>query len=257
MSRDAVRFAILSDAHIISPGAPPQHGVDARRNLEAAVRTLSGIRPPPELVVHLGDQTSTPSPAAYAEFVRITRDLPMPQLYVHGNHDDGAMLAQALTLPSDIDPEGAPGSYYALVRGGVQLVVLNSNPEGHAVGGWLDSEQLTWLDRTLADRGREPTVVFVHHHCHPIGIDWLDGVSLQNAGELMGVLQRRDRVLGVFSGHVHQRTSATVGGIRSETVPSTWVTLGGDRTNPGVNAHQGFLVVDATADGLCITEVAI
>lgn len=257
MPRDAVRFAILSDAHIISPGVAPQHGVDARRNLEAAVRTLSGIRPSPELVVHLGDQTSTPSPAAYAEFVRITRDLPMPQLYVQGNHDDPAMLAQALPLPSDIEPRGAPGSYYALVRRGVQLVVLNSSPGGHVVGGQLDSEQLTWLDRTLADRGHESTVLFVHHHCHQIGIDWLDGVALQNADELMGVLQQHPRVLGVFSGHVHQRSSATVGGIRSETAPSTWVTLGRDRTNPGVNAHQGFLVVDTTADGLCITEVPI
>lgn len=252
-----MRFAILSDAHIISPGVEPQHGVDARRNLEAAVRNLSGIRQSPELVVHLGDQTSTPSPAAYAEFVRITRDLPMPQLYVHGNHDDGAMLAQALPLPSDIDPAGAPGSYYALVRRGVQLVVLNSSPGGHVEGARLDSGQLTWLDRTLADRGGASTVVFVHHHCHPIGIDWLDGVSLQNADELRGVLQHHPRVLGVFSGHVHQRSSATVGGIRSETSPSTWVTLGPDRTNPGVNAHQGFLVVDASDDGMCITEVSI
>ena len=84
-----MRFAILSDAHIISPGVAPQHGVDARANLEAAVRTLAGIRPAPQFVVHLGDQTSTPSPVAYAEFVRITRELPMPQFYVQGNHDDG------------------------------------------------------------------------------------------------------------------------------------------------------------------------
>ncbi len=125
-----MRFAILSDAHVISPGVAPQHGVDARVQLEAAVRTLDGIRPAPRFVVHLGDLTSTPSPAAYAEFVRITRDLPMPQLYVQGNHDDGAMLAQALPLPSDVEPAGAPDGYYALVRCGVQVVVLNSSPGG-------------------------------------------------------------------------------------------------------------------------------
>ena len=215
MQRDAWRFAILSDAHIISPGAAPQHGVDARRNLEAGRARLAGVRPSPELVVHLGDQTSTPSPAAYAEFVRITRDLPMPQIYVHGNHDDGAMLAQALPLPSDIEPAGAPGSYYALVRRGVQLVVLNSSPAGHAVGGQLDSEQLTWLDRTLADRHRESTVLFVHHHCHPIGIDWLDGVCLQNADELMAVLQRHRPSCFCASSRVTYigAASATVGGI--------------------------------------------
>ena len=221
------------------------------------MRTLAGIRPSPELVVHLGDQTSTPSPAAYAEFVRITRDLPMPQIYVQGNHDDGAMLAQALPLPSDVEPAGAPGGYYAVVRCGVQLVVLNSSPGGDVVGGVVVAEQLDWLDRTLAARDCGPTVLFVHHHCHPIGIDWMDGVSLQNVDELMGVLQRHDRVLGVFSGHVHQRSSATVGGIRSETAPSTWATLGPDRTNPAVNAHQGFLVVDVSADGMKITEVSI
>ena len=257
MQRDAVRFAILSDAHIISPGAAPQHGVDARANLEAAVHTLAGIHPAPKLVVHLGDQTSTPSPAAYAEFVRITQDLPMPQLFVQGNHDDGAMLADALPLPEDVEPPGAPGGYYVVVRGGVQLVVLNSNPAGDALGGRLGAEQLAWLDDTLASRSVESTVLFVHHHCHPIGIDWLDRVALTNVAALTAVLERHDRVLGVFSGHVHRRTSSSVGSIRSETAPSTWITLGPDRTDPQIDAYQGFLVVDVTADRLNITEVSI
>lgn len=252
-----MRFAILSDAHIVTPGVAPQHGADARANLKAAVRALAGIRPAPQLVVHLGDQTSTPSPAAYAEFVRITRDLDLPQLYVQGNHDDGVMLAEALPLPNDVEPAGAPGGYYALVRGGVLLVVLNSNPFGGAVGARVGAEQLAWLDDTLAARNVESAVLFVHHHCHPIGIDWLDRVSLQNADELMGVLQQHDRVLGVFSGHVHRRTSDTVDGIRTETAPSTWITLGPDRTDPYANANQGFLVVDVSADGLCVTEAPL
>ena len=252
-----MRFAILSDAHVISPGVAPQHGVDARVQLEAAVRTLDGIRPAPRFVVHLGDLTSTPSPAAYAEFVRITRDLPMPQLYVQGNHDDGAMLAQAFPLPSDIEPAGAPDGYYALVRCGVQVVVLNSSPGGGTVAGSVDADQIVWLDRTLAARRGESTVLFVHHQCHAIGIEWLDGLALKNADELIGVLRRHDGVLGVFSGHVHRRTSAEVGGIRSETAPSTWVSFGSDRANPIVDAHQGFLVVDAQDDGLVITDVPI
>ena len=240
----AMRFAILSDAHMISPGAAPQHGVDARVNLEAAVCKLAGIRPAPQLVVHLGDQTNTPSPAAYAEFARITRDVTLPQLFVQGNHDDGAMLADALKLPNDVEPMGAPDGFYALVRGGVQFVVLNSNPVGGGVGGRVGADQLAWLDATLAARDDETTVLFVHHHCHPIGIDWLDRVMLTNAADLMAVLGRHDRVLGVFSGHVHRRTSGTVAGIRTETAPSTWITLGPDRANPHVDAYQGFLVVD-------------
>ena len=252
-----MRFAILSDAHVISPGVAPQHGVDARVQLEAAVRTLDGIRPAPRFVVHLGDLTSTPSPAAYAEFVRITRDLPMPQLYVQGNHDDGAMLAQAFPLPSDIEPAGAPDGYYALVRCGVQVVVLNSSPGGGTVAGSVDADQIVWLDRTLAARRGESTVVFVHHQCHAIGIEWLDGLALKNADELTGVLRCHAGVLGLFSGHVHRRTSAEVGGIRSETAPSTWVTFGPDRANPIVDAHQGVLVVDVHDDGLRIAEVLI
>ena len=252
-----MRFAILSDAHVISPGVAPQHGVDASVQLEAAVRTLGDIRPAPQYVVHLGDLTSTPSPAAYAEFIRITRDLPMPQLYVQGNHDDGAMLAQALPLPSDVEPAGAPDGYYALVRCGMQLVVLNSSPGGGTVAGSVDADQIVWLDRTLAARRGESTVVFVHHQCHAIGIEWLDGLALKNADELIGVLRRHDGVLGVFSGHVHLRTSATVNGIRSETAPSTWVSFGEDQSDPILNAHQGFLVVDVHDDGLDITEVSI
>ena len=167
------------------------------------------------------------------------------------------MLAQALPLPSDFEPAGAPDGYYALVRCGVQVVVLNSSPGGGTVAGSVDADQLAWLDRTLAARRGESTVVFVHHQCHAIGIEWLDDLALKNADELVGVLRRHDGVLGVFSGHVHLRTSGTVECIRSETAPSTWVSFGPDRANPGVNAHQGFLVVDVHDDGLQITEVAI
>ena len=213
----------------------------------------------PHFVVHLGDLTSTPSPAAYADFIRITRDLPMPQLYVQGNHDDGAMLAQALPLPSDdIEPAGAPDGYYALVRcgdasGGAQLKSrrwhgprVRSTPTRSC--GWTAPWPLAAVS---------PRWCLFTTSVHAIGIEWLDGLALKNADELIGVLRRHAGVLGLFSGHVHRRTSAEVGGIRSETAPSTWVSFGSDRANPIVDAHQGVLVVDVQDDGLRIAEVLI
>ncbi len=100
-------------------------------------------------------------------------------------------------------------------------------------------------------------MVFVHHQCHAIGIEWLDGLALKNADELMEVLQRHDRVLGLFSGHVHRRTSAEGGRHPQRDGAFNVGQLWSDRADPIVDAHQGFLVVDAQDDGLGITEVPI
>lgn len=235
---------ILSDAHVTPLGGPLVHGIDTNARLAMAVERVSQLRPKMEFVVHLGDLTNDPSLEAYCEFSRITRGLRTQQFYVWGNHDDGGMLSQELPPPVDVDPTGVSEGYYRFSTGGVQGIVLNSNGPVPAGGGDVDAVQLEWLENVLVASNSSPSLVFVHHPMHKIGIDWLDSSGLHNSGDLLEVLSRHSQVLRVFSGHVHRRSWARPSGVPSETVRSTAFSLGPRQADAVANSGQGFVVVE-------------
>ena len=67
-----------------------------------------------------------------------------------------------------------------MIEGPLRIVTLDSSryPEP---GGSLDPEQLEWLDRTLARRPDQPTVVAVHHPPFATGIAHMDTMALDAA----------------------------------------------------------------------------
>ena len=235
-------------------GGPLVHGIDTNAKLAMAVERVSQLRPKMEFVVHLGDLTNDQSLEAYCEFSRITRGLLTQQFCVWGNHDDGGMLSQEIPPPADVDPTGASEGYYRFSRGGLQVIVLNSNGTVPVDGGVVDARQLEWLENVLVASNRSPSLVFVHHPMHKIGIDWLDRSGLHNPGGLHEVLSRHSQVLRVFSGHVHRRSWSRPSGVPSETVRSTAFSMGPMQADAVANSGQGFVVVEVNGDIVDTTD---
>jgi hypothetical protein len=79
------------------------------------------------------------------------------------------------------------------------------HPAAFAVfGGDLASPDLLERDRALtAEHDREPTLVFVHHHPWPLGLQWIDGMSLRNGDDLTAILAEHPDVRWIICGHVH------------------------------------------------------
>ncbi|MCY4010273.1 MAG: metallophosphoesterase [Anaerolineaceae bacterium] len=248
-----LRFVQISDTHISHdenynrPPAPhtPLAGT------HALLHALRQLPFPPDFIIHTGDVVYDPHPEAYVKARSLLTDLPAPLYYLAGNHDDPHMLQEILLgipeprLPYDQEFESC----------GVQILCLDSGRLGgdEAPAGRLTEAQLAWLRRKTYRKDPRPLLVFIHHNPLPqADSPWLESMRLQNGEDFhAALLPARERLRGVFYGHIHQAMQLQRDGILYCSAVSSWQTF---RSDPGESemqfemaARPGFNVVSLSA----------
>jgi hypothetical protein len=157
----------------------------------AAVEEIAAIDP--AAVVAKGDLTAEGKPEEYEAFLACYGTFGERLHHVRGNHDALAGETYA-DGPRRID---LPGVTIALLD--TVLPGLDS--------GWLDDDQLEWLDALAAD-GESPVLVMAHHYpwnpdssARP---DSYFGIHPDPSERLVEVIARRPSILGCFAGHTHR-----------------------------------------------------
>ena len=132
---------------------------------------------------------------------------PLPVFVIPGNHDERGNLRGALKhLPGvTVDPRYVQ---YAVDDYPVRLVMLDTLVPG-AAHGELQTEQLEFLDRTLAAVPDKPTIVGMHHPPFACGMIQ-DSINLHNAGAFAAVIARHPQVDRIICGHHHRVVVARV-----------------------------------------------
>jgi 3',5'-cyclic AMP phosphodiesterase CpdA len=218
------RFAILSDPHIALPHTIWDH--PSRFHLvEISIAALEAVF---ERLNHLdldfllipGDLTQHGEPENHAWLAHRLAQLPYPTYVVPGNHDVVERDATEQTIGlaefphyyekfGYTDPEQP---YYTCeVLPGVRLVGLNSNgfdSEGKQLrSGYLDQQQLQWLQQVLSAAQDEMLIVMLHHNV----LEHLPGQAnshlgqrymLENRADFLPLLQEAGVQL-LFTGHLH------------------------------------------------------
>lgn len=218
------RFAILSDPHIALPHTIWDH--PSRFHLvEISIPALEAVfeqlnQLDLDFLLIPGDLTQHGEPENHAWLAQRLAQLPYPTYVVPGNHDVVERDATKQTIGlSDFphyyekfgysDPEQP---YYTCeVLPGVRLIGLNSNgfdDEGKQLrSGYLDQQQLQWLQQVLAATQDEVLLVMLHHNV----LEHLPGQSnshlgrrymLENTSDLLPLLQQAEVQL-LFTGHLH------------------------------------------------------
>ena len=189
----------------VGPGEEPYPEVMNRAACAAISEVAEGAGVP-WAVVAKGDLTSTGSAAEYQAFLgcygaafgdRLTS--------VRGNHDAMAGLtfaagARAVRLP------------------GVVVAVLDTVIPGGS-RGWVDDDQLAWLDEVARQAELDGCMVLVLGHHHPwdpasrARPDGYFGIHPDASERLVEVVARRSAVVATAAGHTHRnrvrRFSAT------------------------------------------------
>jgi len=186
--------------------------------------------------------------ASYALLAEILAGLPCPIHVLMGNHDNRAAFNRILRR-SAAAMDDAP-CYYSFDHLSTHFVALDSHEPGQP-GGVLDAAQLAWLDDDLARHSGRHTVAFVHHHPWPLGMAWIDGMSLKNGEDLMARLRRHGRARWVICGHVHLDQVVERDGLTMLTTPSTCIQLSKMSPEPRMlPGPPAFRVVDVDGDRL-------
>ncbi len=218
------RFAILSDPHIALPHTIWDH--PSRFHLvEISIPALEAVL---ERLSHLdldfllipGDLTQHGERENHVWLAQRLAQLPYPTYVVPGNHDIVERDATEHTIglrdfPRYYEKFGYSNPeqpYYTCeVLPGVQLIGLNSNGfdrEGKQFrSGYLDQQQLQWLQQVLAAAQDKLLLVMLHHNV----LEHLPGQAnshlgcrymLENRSDLLPLLQEAGVQL-LFTGHLH------------------------------------------------------
>jgi Icc protein len=257
------RFVHLTDTHIMAGGKwKPRGGTlefDTEASLRRVVETVRTLDPVPAFAVLGGDLASpdlidrarvlTPDEyePSYRLLAEILAGLPCPVRLLVGNHDH--RVAFNRVLRHDAPTPDAP-HYYSFDHQGYHFVALDSHEPGQA-GGFLDAEQLAWLREDLKLHRERPTMAFVHHHPWPLGLQWIDTMTLRNGDALIAVLREHPALRWLICGHVHLDQAIQRGGITMLTTPATCLQLSKvSQAMKFLPGPPGFRIVDVAGDAL-------
>ncbi len=259
-----VRFIHITDTHIAADPAFTSYGHAPYANLHALVETINALPYTVDFIAHTGDVVEDGSAAAYALAYELLAKLKFPVRYLVGNHDNRERLQTMLGIAN-------PTARYEIdfVAGGVQFVTLDTTGP-IAPGGELTPEQLARL-RTFCTPDGPPLVILMHHQPLLLGVRWLDehifkdnggAMYLENHAEFeSAIAPARERLRGVFFGHIHRAFQAMRGGVLYSSAPSTFGQLQSYPTleipQPAPQEPGGYCLVTVYDAGTVIQQIAL
>ncbi|HWA80858.1 MAG TPA: phosphodiesterase [Acetobacteraceae bacterium] len=252
-------LAQLTDLHVCPVGVAANRVVETNTLVERAFRMVSRMRPAPDAVILSGDLAENGLMEEYEVLVGlIERYLSCPVYAVPGNHDRRENFRRALGhLPGvTVDPGFVQ---YAIETHPVRLVMLDTLVPGGGYGR-LRPEQLDWLDRTLAEEGRKPTIIAMHHPPFDCGIAHMDRIKLEDAEAFAAIIARHPQVRRILCGHVHRPVTTHVAQAIASIAPSVahQVALDLDPAGPSafVMEPPAFQVHRINAAGAIVSHTA-
>ena len=241
-----ILLAQVTDTHLLAKTTAQLRGCNPWQTFNTVLQTVAQCQPDGLLLT--GDLAEQGELDAYEQLAEAISPLPMPTYWLPGNHDRLATLQQVFQqLPSshglaavDLEPW--------------QLILLDSVlPLAKFGEGYLSDQQLQTLHSQLSQHPDKPTLVALHHHPIPIGIDWVDQMQVQNAHDFLTLLNQFSNVKLVVFGHIHhefqQHSGISFYGSPSTCLQVTSVEAGLTDKRPG------FRLVWLYPDGTHKTEV--
>lgn len=220
---EIVYFVHISDSHIGPTAEYSRHGVQPQPAVERAVEIINALPTPPDFVIHTGDVVTDPDERSCKRAAKIFSQLHAPCYFVTGNHDRSIDLRRYFTMgPHQMLTDDPDVLSYAFEVKGNRFVVLDARgPDEIDPHGILSEAQLELVRREATAVG-PPLTIFMHFPALPMNSIWMDANMLVLNGEDLhqALLPSRERLRGVFYGHVHQSMQTFRDGILYTAVPS-------------------------------------
>ncbi|HEY1408719.1 MAG TPA: metallophosphoesterase [Promineifilum sp.] len=216
VTMEPVYFVHLSDTHFGPTEGYSRAGFRAMPYAEHVIEMINALPTPPDFVIHTGDVTTHPTEAAYRLAAKTFEALKFPIYYCTGNHDTSADIHRYMAMGPKVDCQ--PGtdtlSYAFEVRGYRFLVLDARGPDPIDPHGLLSPQQLEVLRRETKPAG-PPLCIFTHYPAVRLNSPWMDAnMPIFNGEEMhQSLLPARERIRGVFYGHIHNSTQTFRDGI--------------------------------------------
>jgi Icc protein len=263
MTKPLLTYVHFTDTHIGPSRDYSHYGTESLASLQRIISVVNSLPEQPDFVLHGGDVSEDRSPESYVLAAEVLDSLNAPLYFVAGNHDDPALMRQYLGAPAHSSGEvGAPLDY-CFEFGAERFIVLDtSDPEVPDPMGKLSDAQINWL-REEGVSGGVPLTLLIHHAPFRMASPWLDENMLLANGELLHdvLLPARDRLRGVFFGHLHRTCQITRDGILYSCAGSSFSQLQWHPWNDMFEVDrafpQSYNIVQYFRDYVVVTQYAV
>lgn len=237
----------ITDTHLGRQAGDRLLGMDTDASLAAVLALLDNEQPRPELLLATGDLSNSGHAEAYTRLATQLQGRSDNIAWIPGNHDEGGLMRSA--GPSEWMVERVD-------LGSWQVLLLDSSVVDE-VGGSLAPAQLDILRGHLQSNPDQHALIFLHHHVLPVGCAWLDEQRVDNADQLLALLEPFSNVKMLVSGHVHQQTEQRWQDIPFITTPSTCIQFAPDSEDFAVDLiNPGYRWFRLHDDGRIETDVS-
>ena len=208
-SASSLKFAQVSDVHFYTGENNTSFKMIAESDklLDDAVKQINET-PNISFVMFTGDQIDKHFEKELRAFLPHAQKLNAPWYTAFGNHDtcQGGYLTPEVYLK--MIREGNPDfkftkPYYSFVpQKGYKAIVLDTIIRDRLTSnGYIDKEQLEWLDKELAASKKDIVLIFMHV---PVIEPFPSaGHKLLNAAGVQNILKKYKNPIALFQGHYH------------------------------------------------------
>lgn len=222
---ETVYFVHISDSHIGPSLDYSRHGHYPYPCAKSLITHLNQLPTKPDFVIHTGDVVTDPDKKSYRLAAELFSELNYPIYFVNGNHDRARDIHRFLPMgPKQILSKNLDVLSYAFDVKGFRFLVIDARgPDEIDPHGMLSDEMLSIVGNEI-QVGDSPLTLFTHFPIQPMNSTWMDAYMLIiNGGKMHKLLvPARDRVRGVFYGHIHQNMQTMRDGILYVAVGSTF-----------------------------------
>lgn len=245
---DVILLAQVTDSHLLAQTTAELRGCNPWSSLKTVLEDV--VRCNPDGLLLTGDLAEQGESEAYGHLVSAISPLGLPTYWLPGNHDRLPVLRQTFQdLPLS---QGLT----SIDLGPWQLILLDSVlPHVQFGEGYLSAQELQQLQAYLQSQPNKPTLIALHHHPVPVGIDWVDQMQVQNAHELLTLVKQFSNVKLVVFGHIHHEFQQQFdSGLSFYGCPSTYFQITSPEASV-IEKRAGFRLFWLYGDGSYRTEV--
>jgi Icc protein len=211
----SLKILQLTDTHLYADPSQCLLGLNTLNTLDLVIEQALEQLGMPDLLLATGDLVHDASDAGYKRFRSRISKIGPPVYTLAGNHDLPGKMQQLLN-------QGNVHYQRRVNAAGWHLIFLDSTIPGKT-GGHLTPDQLSTLERDLAEQPENPTLICMHHQPVPVGSQWIDNIGLGNSAEFMEMVDRHAQVKGVLCGHIHQQFESLEKDVKLLGTPSTCI----------------------------------
>lgn len=246
--QNSINLLQISDMHIPLEPGETLLGIDTEYYFHATLENALARGKKIDAMLVTGDLVQQPHSSSYQRILHTLQKLPFPCLCLPGNHDNEKLMQNILN-------SGNVSCSKQTLLGSWQIICLNSLlPDEES--GFLAGDELAFLEHCLQSTPQYPTVIAVHHHCHPINSAWMDTMIIENHVEFTRLLQNHSQVKVIVHGHIHQSLDISYEHFHILGTPSTCFQFKpASRHFELDSCSPGYRFLELLTDGQYITTV--